>query len=56
MEPNEQHRSTDSPAGEPGEGYSPPSVTFLGTLADLTQEKEVGAADGTMVLGIDVGS
>lgn len=56
MKPNDEHRSTDRPAGETGEGYSPPSVTFLGTLADLTREKEVGAADGTQVLGLDVGS
>lgn len=37
-----------------GDGYCPPTVTFLGTLADLTQ-KEVGAADGTTFLGLDVG-
>ena len=36
-------------------GYSPPTVTFLGTLADLTQ-KTVGAADGTTFLGLDIGS
>lgn len=36
-------------------GYCPPTVTFLGTLAGLTQQKEVGAADGTTFLGIDIG-
>jgi hypothetical protein len=39
-----------------GTAYRPPTVTVLGTLAELTKEKEVGAADGTMVLGVDVGS
>ena len=37
------------------DGYSPPTVTFLGTLADLTQ-KTVGAADGATFLGLDIGS
>ena len=37
-----------------GDGYCPPTVTFLGTLADLTQ-KTVGAADGTTFLGLDIG-
>lgn len=36
-------------------GYCPPTVTFLGTLADLTQ-KQVGAADGVTFLGVDLGS
>lgn len=40
--------------------YSAPEIQYLGTLAELTQvlppPKEVGAADGTQVLGIDVGS
>jgi hypothetical protein len=31
-------------------------VTVLGTLAELTREKEVGAADGTLIDGVDVGS
>ena len=35
-------------------GYCPPTVTFLGTLAELTQ-KTVGAADGTTFLGLDIG-
>jgi hypothetical protein len=29
-------------------------VTVLGTLAELTQEKEVGASDGTLIDGLDV--
>lgn len=37
------------------DGYCPPTVTFLGTLAELTQ-KQVGAADGTEFLGLDIGS
>ena len=37
-------------------GYCPPTVTFLGTLAELTQQKEVGAADGSTFLGLDIGS
>jgi hypothetical protein len=36
--------------------YSPPTVTVLGTLAELTRQKEVGAADGTLIDGLDVGS
>lgn len=43
-------------ATESDAGYAPPSVTFLGTLTELTQEKEVNAADGSTFLGIDVGS
>ncbi len=35
--------------------YTPPTVTFLGTLAELTQEKEVGAADGSTFQGLDIG-
>ena len=49
---NSDHKLTTE--DREGEGYSPPTVTFLGTLAELTQ-KEVGAADGTTFLGIDVG-
>ena len=37
------------------DGYRPPTVTFLGTLAELTQ-KEAKAADGETFLGIDIGS
>jgi hypothetical protein len=37
------------------EGYRPPTVTYLGSLADLTQ-KTVGAADGATFLGLDIGS
>jgi hypothetical protein len=36
------------------DGYRPPTVTFLGTLTELTQ-KTVGAADGTTFLGLDIG-
>jgi len=46
-----QH-SADLPAG-----YHPPTVTYVGDLADLTQgQKMVGAADGATFLGIDIGS
>ena len=55
MKPDETHPSADQPAREPQAGYSPPSVTFLGTLGELTQ-KEVGAADGEQFLGLDIGS
>jgi hypothetical protein len=41
--------------GKAASGYRPPTVTYLGTLADLTQ-KEVGAADGATFLGLDIGS
>ena len=54
MKPDEQ-QTIDDRSGEPDTGYSPPAVTFLGTLADLTQ-KDVGAADGTTFLGVDLGS
>ena len=36
--------------------YTPPRVVVLGTLAELTQVKEVGAADGTVFQGIDLGT
>ena len=35
--------------------YRPPTVTYLGSLAELTQ-KTVGNADGTTFLGLDVAS
>lgn len=54
MKPDEQH-TIDDRSTEPEMGYSPPAVTFLGTLAELTQ-KEVGAADGETFLGLDIGS
>ena len=38
------------------DGYTPPAIRLLGNLADLTQGKEVGAADGTTFLGLDLGS
>ncbi|MEA2717333.1 MAG: hypothetical protein QOI99_1650 [Actinomycetota bacterium] len=36
-------------------GYTPPAISYLGTLADLTQ-KTVGASDGSTFLGLDIGS
>jgi hypothetical protein len=47
------------PTGDdPGQAaYQPPRVTYLGDLADLTrQAKEVGGADGSTFLGLDIGS
>lgn len=42
---------------EPAAGYEPPSVTYLGTVAELTgAEKNVGGADGATFLGVDLGS
>lgn len=41
--------------GEP-EAYEPPAIRLLGNLAELTQAKEVGAADGATFLGLDIGS
>ena len=37
-------------------GYQPPTITYLGSIADLTRSKQVGAADGTQFLGIDLGT
>lgn len=48
--------SPGSTADEARDVYQPPTVTLLGTLAELTQEKEVGASDGTTFLGLDIGS
>jgi hypothetical protein len=49
-----------SPPVEPGNprdrDYEPPTMTFLGTLAELTREKDVGASDGSTFLGLDIGS
>ena len=57
MKPDETQLSADQPAGDRQQaGYSPPTVTFLGTLSELTQQKEVGAADGEQFLGLDIGS
>ena len=53
MKPDEQHTGEDHGAVS-DVGYSPPTVTFLGTLAQLTQ-KTVGAADGETFLGLDIG-
>ena len=37
--------------------YEPPVLTQLGDLAELTLvNKTAGAADGTVFLGIDIGS
>ena len=52
MTTDETQRKSDH--AEADTGYSPPAVTFLGTLAELTQ-KTVGAADGTTFLGLDIG-
>ena len=41
----------DAPAGD----YQPPTITYLGSIAELTG-KAVGAADGTTFLGIDLGT
>ncbi len=40
---------------EPGSGYRPPTITYLGSLAEMTQ-KTVGAADGATFLGLDIGT
>ena len=50
----------DEDAPTPGEGqssgsYRPPTITRLGSVADLTR-KTVGAADGATFLGLDIGS
>ena len=55
MTQDEQQPASDS-APRPAGSYQPPGVTVLGTLAELTQEKQVGAADGTTFLGLDIGS
>lgn len=55
MKPDETQISPDPAAGGAKPGYSPPTVTFLGTLAELTQ-KTVGGADGETFLGLDIGS
>jgi hypothetical protein len=36
-------------------GYRPPTITRLGDVGELTQDKEPGAADGETFLGIDIG-
>ena len=35
--------------------YRPPTIVLLGNLADLTQ-KQVGNADGSTFLGLDIAS
>jgi hypothetical protein len=39
----------------PATDYAAPTASYLGDVEELT-EKTAGAADGTMFLGIDVGS
>lgn len=51
MSQDEQQTRDDT--DEPRVDYRPPSVTFLGTLAELTQ-KTAGASDGTTFLGVDI--
>jgi|tagenome__1003787_1003787.scaffolds.fasta_scaffold10629722_1 hypothetical protein len=53
MKHDEQLPGTDG--GDATGAYRPPTVTVVGTLAELTQ-KDVGAADGTTFLGLDIGS
>ncbi|MDP1847290.1 MAG: hypothetical protein Q8K79_05825 [Solirubrobacteraceae bacterium] len=53
MTPDERQISTNH-AGDADASYSPPTVTFLGTLGELTQ-KTVGEADGETFLGLDIG-
>ena len=48
-------QSTEARRDDVDGGYRPPTVTFLGTLAELTQ-KDVGGADGATFLGVDLGS
>lgn len=52
MDDKTQSSSSDSPA-DPGDAYQRPDVTDLGTVADLTA-KQVGGADGTTFLGVDL--
>lgn len=53
VNPAEQHESDTSPAAEI---YQAPHLTRLGDLAELTQAKTVGGADGSTFLGLDIGS
>jgi len=55
MTPDETKTSTDH-ARDADADYSPPTVTFLGTLGELTLEKTTGASDGETFLGLDIGS
>lgn len=43
------------PESEPA-SYEAPALTDLGTLTELTTQKDVGGADGTTFLGVDLGS
>jgi hypothetical protein len=47
----------EAAAGAQRRPYQPPTVTYLGDLADLTQQtKATGSFDGTSFLGIELGS
>ena len=51
-----QHKEDAAPdGGDRLPAYEPPTITHLGTVAELTQ-KTVGAADGSTFLGLDIGS
>lgn len=47
--------SSTPEARPPASGYRPPAITYLGSLAEMTQ-KTVGAADGATFLGLDIGT
>ncbi len=50
----------DSDTPNPGPAYRPPSITYVGHLADLTRQqppaKSNGAIDGQTYLGLDLAS
>ncbi len=50
-----EHHDQNQEGGRERGSYVPPRVVVLGSLADLTQ-KQVGAADGTQFLGLDIGT
>ena len=52
-EDTENGASADADQSRPA--YRPPTVTYLGPLAELTG-KTVGHADGSTFLGLDIGS
>lgn len=47
---------THTPPGRDVSRYEPPELTCLGTVAELTQQKTLGFADGTTFLGLDQGT
>ncbi len=51
----EIHEGSRPEAAQVASGYRPPTITYLGSLGEMTQ-KTVGAADGQTFLGLDVGS